>query len=178
MTAIGTSSPTGANFVVSSARPMRILIADDDEDGFVPICAGLEHEGHVVMQAFDGEEALQQLTDGAFDVALVDLDMPKRDGISLVQELRARSIELPIVLASGNGSVRQVARQLGIEHSISKPFGIDEVIAVLSKLSPPLPNVDDGAGPDGSAHGFSANEAATQVRLRYRVSPAKAEGDG
>lgn len=157
---------------------MRILIADDDEEGFIPICAGLEHEGHVVTQAFDGEAALQLLTKASFDLAFVDLDMPRRDGASLVGELRARSIDLPIVLASGNGNVRQVARQLGIEHSIAKPFGIDEVLAVLATLTQAPPSSNYGSGQGGSSHGFSAHEAATQTRLRYQVSSAKAEGDG
>lgn len=159
---------------------MRILIADDDEDGFVPICAALEHDGYVVIQAFDGEAALQQLSEDSFDIAIVDLDMPKRDGASLVRELRARSVDIPIVLASGNGNVRQVARQLGIEHSLAKPFGIDELTDLLKKLGPTPSHGSEPANDEPSSDScrFPASEAATQIRLRYVVPPAKAEGDG
>lgn len=159
---------------------MRILIADDDEEGFVPILASLEIDGHVVTQTFDGEAALEALSVEPFDVGIFDLDMPKRDGVSLVQELRARSIGLPIVLVSGNGNVHRVARELGIESCLLKPFGIDELKAVLLKLAPrpAEPAANEEASPP-SGCGFEANEAATQIRLRYCVPPtAKAENDG
>lgn len=160
---------------------MRILIADDDEDGFVPICASLEADGHAVVHALDGEAALECLAIGSFDMGIFDLDMPRRDGVSLVGELRARGVELPIVLVSGNGNVREVARDLAIEHCLLKPFGLDELQLVIAKIAAEgreSASRDDAQAPPSSA-GFPATEAATQIRLRYRVPPAaSAENDG
>lgn len=160
---------------------MRILIADDDEEGFVPICASLEADGHAVTQTFDGEAALELLSQEPFDVAVFDLDMPKRDGVSLVRELRARSLNLPIVLVSGNGNVHKVGRELGIEHCLLKPFGIDDLTAALVAAVAGTASTDShedrGSVPPSS--GFPTSEAATQIRLRYRVLPAdRAENDG
>lgn len=153
---------------------MRILIADDDEDGFVPIRASLEAAGYFVLQAFDGEAALELLSAEPFDIGVFDLDMPRLDGASLVREIRARSIALPIILVSGNGNVRRVARELDIEISLVKPFGIDELMAAVEKIS-----LEADASESPPSSGFPPHEATTQIRLRYPVSPTgKAQNDG
>lgn len=161
---------------------MRILIADDDEDGFVPICASLEADGHVVTQTFDGEAALELLSLESFDIAVFDLDMPRRDGASLVRELRARSFDLPIVLVSGNGNVHRVGRELGVAHCLLKPFGIDELTAALHdslKRSASTDCHEDRASVPPPSSGFPTSEAATQIRLRLGVLPTdRAENDG
>lgn len=162
---------------------MRILIADDDVDGFVPICASLEADGHVVTQTFDGEAALELLSQEPFDVAVFDLDMPRRDGASLVRELRARSFDLPIVLVSGNGNVHRVGRELGVAHCLLKPFGIDELTGALRNAlnhSASTESIgEDRASAPPPSSGFPTNEAATQIRLRLGVLPTdRAENDG
>lgn len=150
---------------------MRILIADDDEAGSEPLCACLEGDGHVVMHATDGEVALEHLLSEPFDVAIFDLDMPRMDGATLVREIRERSIELPIILASGNGNVRRIARELGIRHALLKPFGLDELREVLAGSTAT-------SWEEGPSSGFPSHEAATHVRLRYQVpATSKAEND-
>jgi len=149
---------------------MRILIADDDEAGSEPLCACLEADGHVVTHATDGELALEHLLSEPFDVAIFDLDMPRMDGVTLVREVRARSMELPIILASGNGNVRRVARELGIRHALLKPFGLDELReALLGSTATSWEEVPPS--------GFPSQEASTHVRLRYQVPAAGKAGN-
>lgn len=156
---------------------MRILIADDDDSGCEPLRASLEVDGHVVTQAFDGEAALELLLSEPFDVAIFDLDMPRKDGASVIRELRARSIEIPIILASGNGNVHQVARELGVHHGLLKPFGLDELREALREATAGL--VDSEVWDDITPSSrFPSHEASTHVRLRYRIPPTgEAEND-
>jgi len=156
---------------------MRILIADDDEAGCEPLCASLEVDGHVVTHAFDGEAALELLLSERFDVAIFDLDMPRKDGASVVRELRERSIELPIILASGNGNVKRVARELGVSHALLKPFGLDELKMALRELASGSPEAESWEDATPSSR-FPSHEVSTHVRLRYRVPPTgKVEND-
>lgn len=103
--------------------------------------------------------------------------MPRRDGASVVRELRARSIELPIILVSGNGNVHQVARELGVQHGLLKPFGLDELRNALFEVTGDSLEAEPWDDTLPSSR-FPSHEASTQVRLRYCVPPtAKAEND-
>ena len=119
----------------------RVLVAEDAPDVRTLIEAVLARDGHDVVTAADGMEALQRYRDDAFDLVCTDLDMPGLNGVQLTRALRAGSAaEVPILLVSGSGSPRdlQDAREAGISAFLEKPFAIaalrGQVRALVSSL--------------------------------------------
>ena len=85
-----------------------------------------------MVSACNGLEALRALEQQRFHAVVLDLTMPVMDGETLIEKMRAASIAVPVVLASGIIELRQLAEQLGVEH-VSKPYDLN---ALLAKLAP------------------------------------------
>ena len=115
---------------------MRILVIEDDAKtaGFVE--AGFRESGFTVTVARDGEEGLRWATSGGFDVATVDIMLPKLDGLSLIRRLRAAGNHLPVIVLSARGAVDDRIRGLnaGGDDYLSKPFSLSELIARVQAL--------------------------------------------
>jgi CheY-like chemotaxis protein len=119
----------------------RVLVADDAPDVRTLIETVLARDGHDVVTAADGLEALQRYRDDAFDLVCTDLDMPGLNGVELTRALRAdRAGEVPILLVSGSGSPRDVqdAREAGISAFLEKPFTISALRGHVRALVSPL----------------------------------------
>src|SRR6185503_10262286 len=84
---------------------MRILIVEDDRDAADYIARAFREVGHVADQAADGEEGLELALAREYDVLIVDRMLPKRDGLSLIGELRKKDINAPILILSALGQV-------------------------------------------------------------------------
>jgi two-component system KDP operon response regulator KdpE len=95
----------------------------------------LEQAGHEVETASDGEEALAQISERAFDLIVTDLAMPRRDGFALVQEIR-KSSAVPILVLTVRGEEREKVRLLdaGADDYVTKPFGVAELVARAKAL--------------------------------------------
>ena len=93
--------------VISQAqRPlMRLLIIEDDRDATDYLVKAFREVGHVADQASDGEEGQALAFEGQYDVLIIDRMLPKRDGLSIVAALRAKSIETPVLILSALGQV-------------------------------------------------------------------------
>ena len=76
-------------------RSMRILIIEDDRDAAAYLVKAFREAGHVADHAADGEEGLAMALDGPYDVLVIDRMLPKRDGLSVIGELRASGREAP-----------------------------------------------------------------------------------
>lgn len=115
---------------------MRALIVEDDVTilGFVE--RGLREAGFVVETAGDGERGLELALSTSFDVAVVDMMLPRRDGLSLIEELRRRRVTLPVLILSARRSVDDRVRglQAGGDDYLTKPFAFAELLARVQAL--------------------------------------------
>jgi two-component system response regulator AtoC len=114
---------------MSAKVPIRVLIADDDETFRNALARALSRRGHHVIAAATPEDALLRFEEAAPEAALLDLRMPGMDGIHLLQELRRRAPELPVVILTGHGTIPSAieAIQAGAYHYLTKPCEVDEI---------------------------------------------------
>jgi two-component system KDP operon response regulator KdpE len=109
---------------------MRILVVDDEPQITRVLRTSLQSNGHEVMVAHDGEDALEQFMKLQPDLVITDLTMPGMDGIELTREIRERSQIPIIVLSVRNQDVAKVAAlDVGADDYVTKPFSIQELLA-------------------------------------------------
>jgi len=115
---------------------MRVLIVEDDEAIAVPLAKGLEREGLEVERVECGADALGTTASTPFDVVLLDLGLPDRDGFDVCRELRARS-DVPIIVVTARSDEvdRVVGLELGADDYIVKPFGFRELVARIRAVA-------------------------------------------
>lgn len=115
---------------------MRVLLVEDDERTASFIATGLKQEGFAVDRAQDGEEGLQFALYGPYDVAVVDIMLPRLDGLTLIEELRKGKITTPILVLSAKGSVDDRVKGLhaGGDDYLVKPFAFAELLARIQAL--------------------------------------------
>jgi two-component system OmpR family response regulator len=115
---------------------VRILLVEDDETIADFVMKGLREAGFAVEHARDGETALGLATSQPFDAAVVDLMLPKMDGLSVIDAVRARKIRTPVLILSARRSVddRVKGLQAGGDDYLTKPFAFAELLARLHAL--------------------------------------------
>ncbi len=109
----------------------RILIAEDDPSIRAGLIDTLESEGYRVSAASDGAEALALYSQDDYDLALLDIMMPKRDGYAVCQEIRRQNPDVAILILTAKGQEidKVLGLKLGADDYITKPFGIQELLA-------------------------------------------------
>src|SRR5439155_9258266 len=115
---------------------MRILVVEDDTKIASFVVNGLKQSGYAVDHSADGEEALRRAQAISYDAAVVDLMLPKLDGLSLIQQLRAQGIRIPVLILSAKASVDDRVRglQAGGDDYLTKPFAFSELLARVQAL--------------------------------------------
>jgi two-component system OmpR family response regulator len=115
---------------------MRILIVEDERKTAALLNATLGKEGFTVVCAADGKAGLQEALTNRFDALLVDIMLPKLDGLSLVKQLRAKGDTTPVIMLSARGEVEQRVEGLdaGADDYLPKPFAMSELMARLRSL--------------------------------------------
>jgi DNA-binding response OmpR family regulator len=110
---------------------MRILIAEDEPRILAFLTRGLESEGFAVDAAADGVEALRCARSEHYDVAVLDLLLPRIDGLAVLRDLRQHYPDLPVVILSARSDLPTKLRgfELGANDYVVKPFSLDELIA-------------------------------------------------
>jgi DNA-binding response OmpR family regulator len=110
---------------------MRILIAEDEPRILAFLTRGLESEGFAVDAAADGVEALRCARSEHYDLAVLDLLLPRIDGLAVLRDLRQRYPVLPVVILSARSDLPTKLRgfELGANDYVVKPFSLDELIA-------------------------------------------------
>src|SRR6188508_1534017 len=115
---------------------MKVLVVEDDRKvaGFIE--QGLREEGYVVDIAADGEEATMLAHVYEYDVVLLDVVLPKKNGFQVAQELRREGRNTPILMLTSRDAVEDVVRGLdaGADDYLSKPFKFDELLARIRAL--------------------------------------------
>lgn len=116
--------------------PMNILIVEDDAKTSDFVERAFREDGFVPVVAQDGEEALARIAVGDFDVAVVDIMLPKLDGLSLVREIRRQGKSFPIIVLSALGSVENkiAGLEAGGDDYLAKPFSVAELLARVRAL--------------------------------------------
>ncbi len=109
----------------------RILIAEDEPRIVRFLVKGLQAEGHVAGCATDGNEALHLALSGDFDLMLLDLGLPGKDGLDVLAEVRRRKVRLPIIVLTARTATEDIVAGLdsGANDYVSKPFRLAELLA-------------------------------------------------
>lgn len=115
---------------------MRLLLIEDDAILRLSLKRQLEAEGHRVDLASDGEDGLFQAREYPFDLAIIDLGLPKMNGITVVQTLRAEGRTLPILVLTARGSWQDkvLGLEAGADDYLVKPFEYPELAARIKAL--------------------------------------------
>jgi two-component system copper resistance phosphate regulon response regulator CusR len=116
---------------------MRVLVVEDERKVASFIQQGLREEGHTVELAGDGEEALDRLlAEPPYDLAVLDLMLPKRDGLSVLKAARARRVNTPVLILTARDQVsdKVTGLDLGADDYLTKPFSFDEFLARVRAL--------------------------------------------
>ena len=115
---------------------MRALIVEDDRAIAEFVARGLREAGFAVDQASDGQTGLELALSEPYDVAIVDLMLPRRDGLSLIDELRRTGRTTPVLILSARRSVDDRVRglQSGGDDYLTKPFAFAELLARVQAL--------------------------------------------
>ena len=115
---------------------MRILVVEDDTTIASYIVSGLREVGFAVDAAQDGESGLDLALTEPYDAAIIDIMLPKRDGLSLIREIRNKGIATPVIILSAKRTVEDRIRGLetGSDDYLIKPFSFSELLARVYAL--------------------------------------------
>ena len=115
---------------------MKILVIEDDREAAQYLAKGLHESGHNVDLAGDGEEGYELARNGTYDVLVVDRMLPKRDGLSIVTDLRSNSNSTPVLILSALGEVDDRVKGLraGGDDYLAKPYAFSELVARVEAL--------------------------------------------
>ncbi len=115
---------------------MRILVVEDEKKVASFIKRGLEEEDFTVDVAHDGESGIAMAESSSYDLILMDVMLPKKDGLSAIRELREKNISTPILCLTANDTVEDIASGLdiGSDDYLTKPFAFAELVARVRAL--------------------------------------------
>ncbi len=115
---------------------MRVLVVEDDEKIASLIVKGLKQEGFAVDHAADGANGLRLALSEPYDAAIIDIMLPKLDGLSLIQQVRDKKLNTPVIILSAKRSVddRVKGLQIGSDDYLIKPFAFSELLARVRAL--------------------------------------------
>lgn len=153
--------------------PRRVLVVDDDSGVRESLRRSLEFNGYQVSLARDGAEALASIGSNAPDAVVMDVMMPRLDGIEATRALRTAGNDLPILVLTARDSVgdRVDGLDAGADDYLTKPFALEELLARLRALLRRI-HVPTGDGTDPETLSFadlSLNRATREVRRGERL---------
>lgn len=115
---------------------MRILIIEDEKHLAEILKKGLEENGFTVDMSFDGEEGLYMAETYPYDAVLLDIMLPRVDGLTILDNLRKKEMDVPVLLITAKGEVEERVKGLniGADDYIAKPFDFSELLARLKAV--------------------------------------------
>lgn len=116
---------------------MKILLAEDTRDLNRVETVALEHEGFDVDSVFDGVEALEKMSENGYDAIVLDIMMPKKDGLEVLTEMRARNIVTPTLMLTAKTEIDDCVAGLdaGADDYLTKPFAMKEFLARVRAMT-------------------------------------------
>jgi len=115
---------------------MKLLVIEDESKIANLLKKGLEEQGFKVDTSGDGEDGLERATTTPYDAIVIDIMLPKRDGLSVLRTLRTRKVTAPVLIITARGDVNERVEglNLGADDYMAKPFSMDEVVARVRAL--------------------------------------------
>lgn len=149
---------------------MRLLLAEDDPMIGRAVRQGLSDAGFAVDWVQDGRSAELALANGVYDAAILDLGLPRKDGMEVLKELRLRGLTLPVLVATARDAVpdRIAGLNAGADDYVLKPFDLDELVARVRAL---IRRHSRGALPHLACGGLELDPVAREVRLDGELVP-------
>ena len=116
---------------------VKLLLAEDEKELSRALQAILAHEGYKVDPAYDGEEAASLINENVYDAAVLDIMMPKKDGISVLKEMRARGDVTPVLMLTAKAEIENRVDGLdaGADDYLTKPFAMKELLARIRSMT-------------------------------------------
>ncbi len=159
--------------MVETNASRKILIVEDDHAMALGLRDGISSEGYQVLYASDGETGLQMAREQAPDLIVLDVMLPRMNGLDVCRQLRGEGRQTPIIMLTARGQEidKILGLKLGADDYVTKPFSLMELLAriesVLRRANPTL--VEDADGPSHFAFG--------QVELDFRLHKATFKGE-
>src|SRR5512146_3585436 len=122
---------------------MRVLVVEDDVRMADMLDRSLREQGYAVDVARDGEQALYQAAVNNYDAIVLDISLPRKSGLSVAQELRAKGSRVPVLMLTARDAVRDRVAGLdaGADDYLTKPFELEELFARLRALMRRMPEM-------------------------------------
>ena len=142
-------NPIVQRTTIDNCRPtdttMRLLLIEDDHKMAAFILKGFKEAGYAVDHADNGEDGLHLMETVPYDAAVIDLMIPKMDGLSLIREVRKQHINTPVIILSAKQSLddRVKGLEIGSDDYLTKPFSFSELLARVHALIRRASNVSD-----------------------------------
>lgn len=116
---------------------IKILLAEDTSDLNRALTVVLQHEGYSVDSVFDGEEALEHLRSDAYDTVILDIMMPKADGLEVLSRMRSEGNTVPVLLLTAKAEIddRVAGLDAGADDYLTKPFAMKELLARIRSMT-------------------------------------------
>ncbi|MHB1014676.1 MAG: response regulator transcription factor [Desulfurivibrionaceae bacterium] len=149
---------------------MRILLVDDDPDIRDQLVRLLAGQKYIVEVATDGEKALDRIYDQPFDLIVLDIMMPVKDGLSVLQEIRQAKIGTPVLMLSAKSEINDKIKGLdqGADDYLAKPFSASELLARMRAL---LRRGSEHAAPTLNIKDILLNTVTREVTARGNIVP-------
>jgi len=116
---------------------MKLLLADDERNIRTVLTDELQRLGHAVVSCANGTEAVQALQNNAFDVLILDLNMPGMDGLTLLEKAQTLGSNADVIILTGNGTLEAAKKaiRLGIVEFLTKPYALADLESVLNRIA-------------------------------------------
>ena len=133
---------------------MKILVAEDERELSKPLVTVLEHKGYSADAAYDGQEAYDKICKYNYDIILLDIMMPKLNGLEVLQKIRAENIHTPVILltAKSESEDKITGLDTGADDYLTKPFVMGELLARIRALT----RRSDTFSPEKMEYGMAA----------------------
>ena len=125
---------------------MKVLLVEDEEGLIFTLTDRLTSEGYEVVSASDGEQGCELALSGDFDLILLDVMLPKKNGNDVCRDLRQKGISTPILMLTAKGETidKVLGLKLGADDYLTKPFEVMELLARIEALLRRSPNGGNG----------------------------------
>lgn len=124
---------------------MRLLLAEDEKMLSDALVAILSHSGYSVDAVYDGQDALDYLENGNYDGAILDIMMPKMDGITVLKTVRGKGMSIPVLMLTAKSEIddRVTGLDSGADDYLTKPFDSKELLARIRAMTRRQPELRD-----------------------------------